>query len=156
MEGDLVLPDVDYSVNVPVSVDDAFACFKNLDRLLNRGIYTEFVWTQGSPWQAGSRLRYVIVKPVSTTISAVVTAISSPRAVTILNHALGITAEQHVAFGPDLKGGTRIRMTMVLVGKSQELSESEVRQAVTFITRDTLDTVVLDCQRGRASSAPGT
>ena len=149
-------PDVDYSVNVPVSVDEAFASFKNLHRLLNRGIYAEFAWTEGSPWQAGSRLRYVIVKPVSTTIASVVTAISPPRAVTILNHALGITAEQHVAFGPDLKGGTRIRMTMVLVGKSTELSESEVKQAINFITRDALDTVVSHCQRGRASSAPGT
>ena len=148
-------PDVDYSVNVPVPVDVAFASFQNLDRLLNRGIYTEAVWTDGAPWQAGSRLRYAIAKPVPATVSAVVTAISAPRAVDILNHALGITAEQHVSFGPDLKGGTRIRMTMTLIGKSAELSESEVKQAVTFIARDALDSVVADCQRRRANSAPG-
>lgn len=151
----MVPPDVDYAVNVAASVDAAFASFQNLDRLLNRGIYTEAVWTEGAPWQAGSRLRYALVKPVRATITAVVGAISPPRAVTILNHALGITAEQHVSFGPDLKGGTRIRMTMTLVGKSSELSDAEVKQAVTFITRDALDTVVADCQRRRAGSAPG-
>ncbi|MGH9644611.1 MAG: hypothetical protein ACRD3Q_19580 [Terriglobales bacterium] len=150
-----MLPDVDYSVNVPVPVDDAFASFKNLDRLLKRGIYADAIWIDGVPWQAGSRLRYTLLKPVSASVSAVVTAISPPRSITILNHALGITAEQHVSFGPDLKGGTRIRMTMVLVGKSTELSENEVKQAVTFITRDALDTVVADCQRRHASSAPG-
>ena len=147
-------PDVDYSVNVPVSVDAAFASFQNLNRLLNRGIFAEAVWTDGAPWQAGSRLRYTLVKPVRASITAVVTAISPPRAIGILNHALGITAEQHVSFGPDLKGGTRIRMTMTLVGKSTELSESEVKQAVTFITRDALDTVVADFER-RANSASG-
>ncbi len=147
-------PDVDYAVNVAASVDTAFASFQNLYRLLNRGIFAEAVWTDGVPWQAGSRLRYVLLKPVPATITAVVSAISPPRAVTILNHALGITAEQHASFGPDLKGGTRIRMTMTLVGKSTELSETEVRQAVTFITRDALDTIVADCQR-RASSTPG-
>jgi len=148
-----VRPDVDYAVNVAASVDAAFASFQNMDRLLHRGIFTEAIWTDGVPWQAGSRLRYLLVKPVRATITAVVSAISPPRAVTILNHALGITAEQHVSFGPDLKGGTRIRMTMTLIGKSTELSESEVQQAVTFITRDALDTIVADCQR---QASPGT
>jgi hypothetical protein len=150
----LVRPDVDYSVNVAASVDAAFVSFQNMERLLNRGIFAEAVWTDGVPWQAGSRLRYLLVKPVRATITAVLIEISPPRAVTILNHALGITAEQHVSFSPDLKGGTRIRMTMTLVGKSTELSESEVRQAVTFITRDALDTIVADCQR-RGTSTPG-
>ena len=147
-------PDVDYAVNVAASVDAAFASFQNLDRLLNRGIFAEAVWTDGVPWQAGSRLRYLLVKPVRATITAVVSAISPPRAVTILNHALGITAEQHVSFGPDLRGGTRIRMTMTLVGKSTELSESEVKQAVTLITRDALDTIVAAFER-RAGSTTG-
>jgi hypothetical protein len=135
-------------------VDAAFQAFQDLERLLHRGIYDEALWIEGNPWEVGSRLRYVIVQPVQTTISAVVTSISLPRAVSLLNHALGVTAEQNVHFGPDLKGGTRIRMTMDLVGKSSELSEAVVHEAVTFITRDALDTVLALCQR-RASSASG-
>lgn len=150
-----MLPSVDYSVTVPVAVDVAFRAFQNLERLLNRGIYEEATWTEGAPWQVRSRLRYVLVRPVRATISTVVTAISPPRSVDLLNHALGVTAEQHVSFGPDLKGGTRIHMTMTLAGKSTELSEREVQEAVTFVTRDALDTVVEYCQRGRATSAPG-
>lgn len=150
-----MLPSVDYSVTVPVPVDEAFRAFQNLDRLLNRGIYEEAVWTEGAPWQVGSRLRYLLVQPVRATISAVVTAISPPRSVDLINHALGVTAEQHVSFGPDLKGGTRIRMTMTLVGKSDELSESELQKTAQFVTHDALDTVVAYCQR-RPSSAPGT
>lgn len=155
MRGDSVLPVVDYAVTVPVPVDEAFRAFLDLTRLLNRGIYEEATWTEGEPWQVGSRVRYVVVKPVGATITAVVTAISPPRAVDLLNHALGVTAEQHVSFGPDLKGGTRIRMTMTMVGKSTELSESELQETATFITRDALDTVVAYCRQNRARSAPG-
>ena len=145
-----MLPRVEYSVTVPVPVDEAFKAFQNLERLLHRGIYNEASWIEGEPWQVGSRVRYVIVKPVATTISAVVTSISPPRAISLLNHALGVTAEQHVSFGPELKGGTRIRMAMNLVGKSSELSDDAVHDAVNFIVKDALDTVTDLCRR-RAS-----
>ena len=147
-----MLPRIEYSVTVPVTVDSAFQAFLDLERLLHRGVYDEASWVEGEPWQVGSRVRYVISQPVRATVSAVVLSISPPRAIGLLNHALGVTAEQHVSFGPDLKGGTRVRMTMDLVGKSSELSEDGLLNAVTFVTRDTLDTLVAACRR-RASSA---
>jgi hypothetical protein len=149
-----VLPRIEYTVTVPVPVDAAFQVFQDLERLLHRGIYNEALWIEGKPWQVGSRVRYVVVHPVKTTISAVVTAISPPRAISLLNHALGVTAEQNVSFGPDLKGGTRVRMTMELIGKSTELSERALHDAVTFVVKDALDTMALLCQQ-RASSANG-
>ena len=149
-----MLPRVEYSVSVPVPVDVAFQAFQDLERLLHRGIYDEASWIEGVPWQVGSRLRYVIVQPVRATVSAVVTSISPPRAVGLLNHGLGITAEQNVAFGPDLRGGTRIRMTMAFVGTSSELSESDIQEAITFLTQDALDTIAALCRR-RFSSASG-
>ncbi|MFZ0798503.1 MAG: SRPBCC family protein [Terriglobales bacterium] len=149
-----MLPRVEYSVTVPVSVDAAFKAFLDLERLLHRGIYDEASWVEGAPWQVGSRLRYAVAKPVQCTISAVVSSISPPRAVSLLNHALGVTAEQNVSFGPDLKGGTRVRMTLDLIGKSSELPESDLHKAVIFLVKDALDTVAALCQR-RASSASG-
>jgi len=148
-----VLPVVEYSITVPVPVDAAFRAFQNLDRLLHRGIYEEAIWTEGSPWQVGSRVRYTIIQPVRTTVAAVVTAISAPRSVDLLNHALGVTAEQHVSFGPDLHGGTRIRMTMTLVGKSTELSDAELLQAIEFVTHDALDTVAALCRGNNAAAS---
>jgi hypothetical protein len=148
-----LLPRVEYSVTVPVPVDAAFRAFQDLKRLLHRGIYEEAAWVEGPPWQVGSRLRYVIVRPVLATITAVVTSISPPRAVSLLNHALGVTGEQHVSFGPDLKGGARVRMTMNLIGKSTELSDTDLHDAVTFITRDALDSMSAICRR--SSSAGG-
>ncbi|MGA3087177.1 MAG: hypothetical protein ABSD75_01105 [Terriglobales bacterium] len=146
-----MLPRIEYSVSVPVPVDAAFRVFQDHDRLLHRGIYTEVAWMEGEPWQVGSRLRYRVVYPVETTISAVVSSVSPPRSISLLNHALGVTAEQNVSFGPDLKGGTRVRMTMDLIGTSTELSEKALEDAVTFVTRDALDTMVSLCQRRAAT-----
>ncbi len=149
-----MLPRIEYSVTVPVSVDAAFQAFLDLERLLHRGIYEEAAWVEGKPWQVGSRLRYVVVQPLQTTIAAVVSTISPPRAISLLNHALGVTAEQNVSFGPDLKGGTRVRMTVDFVGTPSELSESAFHEAVSFLVKDGLDTMAALCQR-RASSASG-
>lgn len=147
-----MLPVVEYSITVPVPVDTAFRAFQNLDRLLHRGIYEEAVWTEGQPWNVGSRIRYTIIQPVPATVAAVVTAISAPRSVHLLNHALGVTAEQHVSFGPDLHGGTRIRMTMTLVGQSTVLSDDELIRAIEFVTHDALDSVAAFC-RGNSAAA---
>ncbi|MGA2980569.1 MAG: SRPBCC family protein [Terriglobales bacterium] len=147
-------PRIEYSVTVPVSVDAAFKAFLDLERLLHRGIYDEASWVEGVPWRVGSRLRYVVARPLQCTIAAVVSSISPPRAVSLLNHALGVTAEQNVSFGPDLRGGTRVRMTMDLIGKSSEVSESDFHEGVAFLVKDALDTMAALCQR-RASSASG-
>jgi uncharacterized protein YndB with AHSA1/START domain len=146
-------PRVEYSVTVPVPIEAAFTAFQHLERLLHRGVYEEANWTEGQPWQVGSRIRYIIVQPLRVTVSAVVTSISPPHSIELLNHGLGVTAEQHVYFTPDLNGGTRIRVTMNLIGKSFDLSESELLQAADFILKDALDTVVASCrERTRSAS----
>jgi hypothetical protein len=150
-----MLPRFEYSVTVPVSVDAAFHAFKDLNRLLHRGIYEEASFVEGEPWEVGSRLRYVVIKPIKTTISAVVNSLSPPRAISLLNHALGVTAEQHVTFGPDLQGGTRVRMALDFVGEPTELPENVIREAIAFLTRDALDTMAALCNQQSSSSASG-
>jgi hypothetical protein len=140
-------PRVEYSVVVPVPLDDAFAAFLNHERLLHRGIYKEASWIEGEPWQVGSRARYVVIKPVSAIISAVVSSITPPRSIHVLNHGLGVTAEQNVYFAPAPNGGTQVRMTVDFVGKSSELTQDQIFSAIEFVTRDTLDNLVSFCRR---------
>ncbi len=150
-----MLPRIEYSVTVPVSVDAAFQAFCDLTRLLHRAIYAEASWIEGKPWEVGSRVRYVVVKPMATTISAVVTACSPPRAVSLLNHAMSVTAEQHVSFGPDLHGGARVRMTVDFVGESPELTPIDLREAITFLVRDALDSLIDRCRDRHPTKAAG-
>jgi hypothetical protein len=150
-----MLPRVEYSVTIPVSVDAAFHAFQDLNRLLHRGIYEEASFVEGKPWEVGSRLRYVVIKPVKATITSVVNSLSPPRAIGLLNHALGVTADQHVTFGPDLKGGTRVRMMLDFVGEPTELPESVVQEAVAFLAKDALDTLAALFDQPCGSSASG-
>jgi hypothetical protein len=150
-----MLSRVEYSVTIPVSVDAAFHAFQDLNRLLHRGIYEEASWTEGKPWEVGSRLRYVVIKPVKATISAVVNSLSPPRAISLLNHAFGIVADQQVTFGPDLKGGTRVRMTLEFVGEPTELPEKVIQEGAIFLAQDVLDTLSALFDRPRRSSASG-
>lgn len=140
-----MLSRIEYSVIVPVSSGKAFRAFCNLDRLLGRGIYEEATWIEGVPWKAGSRIRYLLTSPVRATIATVVTALDPPSSVELLNHALGITAEQHVTFTPASEGGTQVRMTMEYIGKSSELARREVERTIGFLTRDALDTMAALC-----------
>jgi uncharacterized protein YndB with AHSA1/START domain len=146
-------PRVEYSVSVPVPIEAAFKAFQDLERLLYRGVYDEATWTEGKPWQVGSRIRYVIVQPLRVAVSAVVTSIKPPHSIDLLNHGLGVTAEQHVSFSSDHHGGTRIRVTMNLIGKSFELSEEELTKAADFILKDSLDTVVASCKKRKHSAS---
>ena len=149
-----MLPRFEYSVRVPVSVDAAFHAFQNFNRLLHRGIYEDASWIEGEPWAVGSRARYVTIKPIAATISAVVSSCSPPHAVALLNHALGIIGEQHVAFGPDLRGSTRVRMTLDPIGQPTDVSESAIQEAIAFLVKDALDTMATLCHQRSNSSAP--
>jgi hypothetical protein len=150
-----MLPRFEYSVTIPVSVDAAFHGFQDLNRLLHRGIYEEASWTEGKPWKVGSRLRYVVIRPVQATISAVVNSSSPPRAISLLYHAFGVVADQQVTFGPDLRGGTRVRMTLEFVGEPTELPESVLQEAAAFLGKDALDTLTTLFDQRRGSSASG-
>lgn len=150
-----MLPRIEYSVVVPVSADLAFRAFSDLERLLHRGIYDEVSWIEGNPWQVGSRIRYAVSQPVRTAISAVVTSCEPPRFVTFLNHALGVTAEQQVTFAASLRGDTSVRMIVDFVGKSPDLPDDMVRQAITLYAHDALDTMAALCKKWKATSSSG-
>ena len=141
-----MLQRVEYSVVVPVPPVLAFRAFCDLNRLLNRGIYAEAVWIQGAPWHEGSRIRYVLAKPVAAVITAVVTTCEPPHAISVLNHGLGITADQHITFRSTTAQSTTARMVVEALGTSRDISEQEVQHAIEFLAHDALDSIIPACE----------
>ena len=139
-----MLPRVEYSVTARASPAALWEAFCDLSRLLGRGIYAEASWTEGKPWQVGSRLRYVVVEPLAATVSAVVTLFEPPSKVGLLNHALGVTAQQLVIFTPLDRNNTRVAMAMDPVGEPA-LPAEQVASALDFLTKDALDTMLARC-----------
>ena len=144
-----MLPRVEYSVTANATPEELWESFCDLTRLLGRGIYSEAIWTEGQPWQIGSRLRYVVTYPVEATVSAVVTLSEPPSKVGLLNHALGITAQQLVTFTRIGKDTTRVVMIMDAVGEATVAID--VPEAVRFFTKDALDTMLSRWQESRPS-----
>jgi voltage-gated potassium channel Kch len=141
-----MLPRVEYSVTARATPAALWEAFCDLGRLLGRGIYTEAIWIEGKPWQVGSRLRYVVVQPVAATVSAVVTLFEPPSKVGLLNHALGVTAQQLVIFTPLDRNNTRVAMAMDPVGEPSSLTPQQISSALEFFTKDALDTMLTRCR----------
>src|SRR5579864_5058684 len=137
-----MLPRVEYSVTAPASPEQVWLAFSDLSRLLGRGIYSEVVWTEGTPWSVGSRLRYVVLHPVEATVSAVVSLSEPPFKVGLINHALGVTAQQLVTFSRVNPNTTRVMMIMEFVGESMAPTPIDVGAALRFYTHDALDTML--------------
>lgn len=142
-----MLPCIEYSVTARTSPEQLWEAFCDLNRLLNRGIYREATWIEGLPWQLGSRVRYTVEKPLPAVISSVVTSIDRPRRISIINHSLGITADQIVTFTTFPSGTTRVTMVMEFVGDSNELAPQLVVDAIDFLTRDALDSMIARWQQ---------
>lgn len=149
-----MLPRIEYSVVVPVSADSAFRAFSDLNRLLDRGIYDSVSWVEGKPWTIGSRIRYLVPKPVQGTIHAVITAYEAPEFTALIYHAFGITAEQQVTFSKTRKG-TNVQLVLEFVGSSIDLPDDLVRQSITFYARDALDTMAALCRQWKAAGTSG-
>ena len=143
---------VEYSVTAAATPAQLWEAFCDLTRLLGRGIYSEAAFTEGKPWQEGSRIRYVVDRPMKATVSAVVTLCEPAVKVGLLNHALGITAQQMVTFTPLRPDATRVTMIMDYVGESTASEPFDVGEALRFFCHDALDSM-LACWEERKKSA---
>lgn len=146
-----MLPRIEYSVTARTSPEHLWDAFCDLNRLLNRGVYREATWIEGLPWQLGSRVRYTVEKPLPAVISSVVTSIDPPRRISIINHSLGITADQIVTFNTFPSGNTRVTMIMEFVGDSSEFAPETVAEVIDFLTRDALDSMIARWQQNTRS-----
>ena len=138
-----MLPRIEYSVTAHAPAEQLWEAFCDLSRLLNRGTYTDAAWIEGKPWQVGSRMRYIVEKPIPAVIQSVITSLEPPRRISIINHSLGITADQIVIFNSFPSGTTRDTMSIEFVGESEELAPQGVIDAIQFLTRDALDSMLV-------------
>jgi hypothetical protein len=72
-------------------------------------IYGNVSWSEGRPWEVGSRLAIEVVQPVKTVIDHLIISCDPARELGWIDRALGITMGQWVEFEPLGADGTRIR-----------------------------------------------
>jgi hypothetical protein len=87
-------------------------------------------------------MRYTLAQPIPAVIQSVITSLERPRRVSIINHSLGITADQIVTFSSFPSGTTRVTMSIEFVGESKALAPQGVVDAIEFLMRDALDSML--------------
>jgi len=98
-----------YSVKTKCDRRQAWALYVNYENWpAFASIYGEMKWTQGEPWEVGSRLDIEIRYPVEVVIDHTIIFWEPGRAIGWIDRALGITIAQWVMFEDEPDGGTRV------------------------------------------------
>jgi len=144
---------ISYAVETRANPDmawDVFADWKNWRKFSDH--YGELEWTQGEPWQKGSRLRIEMRHPVHFHVDHVVTVCVPGKRVAWIDHALGTTLEQWVYFEPLNAGGTRVRTWAEFTGIAHLVAGQPVRKLLSQFTQIWYERYSLECDR-RAEQA---
>jgi hypothetical protein len=105
----VVLHHFHYTVKTKASPAVAWEVYSNW-RLWRKfaNIYGQIEWTEGKPWQVGSRMEIELTRPVRTTVDHLIICCEPARELGWIDRALGITMDQWVEFDEYPTGGTRI------------------------------------------------
>ena len=88
-----------YHVVTKASPQAAWDVFSDWSRWNNfANIYGQIRWTEGQPWEIGSRMEIEVLRPVEVVIDHLIISCQPPREVGWIDKALGITIQQWVEF----------------------------------------------------------
>ena len=98
-----------YTVRTQASPTLAWDVFSNWN-LWHKfaSVYGEMNWSEGNPWEVGSRMQIGIVRPFKTVIDHLLICCEPARELGWIARCLGMTMSQWVEFEPLASGGTEI------------------------------------------------
>jgi len=123
-----------------------FSIYVDVDRWCHRNLFGNIRWVQGKPWEAGSRLRIEILKPIRTTVDQVVQRFEANQSVSYISHVLGITCETRVSFIPVSSEQTAINVGMQLVGTLSRALGFAIEPAIEKSTKDFFEALRKECE----------
>lgn len=93
-------------------------------------IYRDIRWTKGQPWQAGSRMKIEIRRPLKTTVDHVIISCSPGKHIAWIDHTMGNTMEQWVLFDKLPDGGTRVHTWAEFTGLTNMLDGRPMKELI--------------------------
>ena len=98
-----------YAVNTKGTPAQAWEIFSDWRRWNHfASVYGQLRWSEGHPWEAGSRMEIELVRPVNVVLEHVITSCIPARRVGWIDHGLGVAMAQWVHFDDLGAKGTRI------------------------------------------------
>lgn len=98
-----------YTVRTIASPAQAWEVYSNWN-LWSRfaSVYGEIQWSEGRPWEVGSRMEIEVLRPVNTVVDHLIICCEPAKELGWIDRAMGLTMSQWVEFTPLPSGGTRI------------------------------------------------
>ena len=112
--------------------------------------YDQIRWTQGEPWQEGSRLSITIARPARITLDHVITMCEPGEKVAWIDHAIGVTLEQWVFFDRLPEGGTQVRTWAEFTGITAIIAGRRIKDVLLEFTRTWYSRYAAECDRTAA------
>jgi hypothetical protein len=98
-------------------------------------IYGAIYWTEGLPWDPGSRLEIEVLRPFVTRIEDVITSCVPRKRVGWIDHAMGAAMAQWVTFEGLARGGCRIHTWGDLVHSGRPIAGRSAEDLITGFTK---------------------
>ena len=144
----------EYSVTTRATPELAWKIFSNWSLWPQFSeLYRDIRWTKGEPWQEGSRLSIMAIKPLGTTLDHVITVCVPAEKVSWIDHALGTTMEQWVFFESQRDGGTCVRTWAELTGMMPLIAGRRIKDVLLEFTRTWYDNYAKECDRSAGTSS---
>jgi hypothetical protein len=98
-----------YTVTTQASPAVAWDVFSNWNLWPKfASVYGEMNWSEGKPWEVGSRMQIEIIRPFETVIDHLLICCEPARELGWIARCLRMTMSQWVEFEPLFSGGTRV------------------------------------------------
>ena len=125
----------EYSVATKASPALAWLVFSDCHRWNTfANVYGELRWTDGRPWEPGSRLQIELLRPVHAVIDHVITACVPGKSVGWIDHAIGVAIAQWVSF-EECPGGTIVRTWGEVMHSGLPIAGHSVEELLASFTR---------------------
>jgi hypothetical protein len=136
----------DFQIVLDCPLDTVFAVYVDIERWRNRNLFGEIRWSQGKPWEPGSRLQIEVRVPLRATVDQVVQHFTPKESVSYLSHVLGITCETRVVFTQVSTDKTAINVVMHLVGTVSRSLGFAIEPVIAKATKGFFEELRKDCE----------
>ena len=138
----------EYSVTTKASPEVAWRVFSDWTLWPKfSDYYDQIRWTQGRPWEEGSRLSITTAKPARITLDHVITMCEPGEKVAWIDHAIGVTLEQWVFFDRQPDGGTQVRTWAEFTGITAVIAGRRIKDVLLEFTRIWYGRYAAECDR---------
>ncbi|MGH9676340.1 MAG: hypothetical protein ACRD36_04500 [Candidatus Acidiferrum sp.] len=137
-----------YSVTTKASPARAWEIFSDWRRWNQfADVYGQLRWSEGHPWQAGSRMAIELVRPVNVILEHVITSCLPGRKVGWIDHGLGVAMAQWVNFNDLGAKGTQVHTWGDVMHSGVVIAGRSVEQLIASFTETWYENFRVACDR---------